>query len=165
MKNADILRMAKAMLTPAVVDESAEAPDEGDGEDSGGGSGGGGVGSLPDDGTVTLALTPEYTAAVTPTFALDDPSVLERLRGLLEFAVRMLYPKGLLSGEELPFPVYPIDEEDEFPLPDGLAAATACLAAWMLSGETKLQTAYESALDSYLATLEARMTPIVNRYR
>lgn len=161
MKNAEVLRMAKAMLTPAVEPVTDNETDDGDDptipDD-------GGVGSIPDDGVVTLALTPTYTE-VTPTFKLDDPTVLERLQVLLEFSVRALYPKGLLSGHELPAPIYPLAEDDEFPLPDGLAAATACHAAWMLTGESKLRTAYESALDGYLATLEAVMSPIVNRYR
>jgi hypothetical protein len=163
MTNAEVLRLAKAMLTPAVEEDTSTDTDDGSGDDSGG-SDGGGVGSLPDDGVATLALTPDYIA-VTPTFSLKDPITLERLQALLEFAVRMLYPKGLLAGHDLPAPVYPLDEEDEFPLPDGLAAATASLAAWMLSGEAKLKTAYDAALDGYLATLEAKLSPIVNRYR
>ncbi|MBQ7325591.1 MAG: hypothetical protein IJW98_07595 [Clostridia bacterium] len=165
MKNADVLRLAKAMLTPAVEEDTSTDtdpdPDDGSGGDSGGSDGG--VGSLPDDGVATLSLTPDYIA-VTPTFSLKDPITLERLQALLEFAVRMLYPKGLLAGHDLPAPVYPLDEEDEFPLPDDLAAATASLTAWMLSGEAKLKTAYDAALDGYLATLEAKLSPIVNRY-
>ncbi|MBO5778044.1 MAG: hypothetical protein J6R82_00590 [Clostridia bacterium] len=163
MTNAEVLRMAKAMLTPAI--EVATNPDAG--EDDGDDStipDDGGVGSIPDDGVTTLALTPEYVAT-TPTFDLDDPTVLERLQVLLEVAVRALYPKGLLSGHELPAPIYPLVGEDEFPLPENLAAATACYAAWMLTGESKLKTAYESALDGYLVTLEAKISPIVNRYR
>lgn len=163
MTNAEVLRLAKAMLTPAVEEDTSTDTDDGSGDDSGG-SDGGGVGSLPDDGVATLALTPDYIA-VTPTFSMKDPITLERLQALLEFAVRMLYPKGLLAGHDLPAPVYPLAEEDEFPLPDGLAAATASLAAWMLSGEAKLKTAYDAALDGYLATLEAKLSPIVNRYR
>lgn len=167
MTNAEVLRMAKALLTPAVEEDTSTDtdPDDGSGDDSGGSSGGG-VGSLPDDGVATLALTPDYVA-VTPTFSMKDPITLERLQALLELSVRALYPKGLLSGEELSAPVYPLEEEDEFPLPDGLAAAVACHTAWMLSGESKLRTAYQEALDGYLATLEVKSisTPIVNRYR
>lgn len=164
MTNADVLRLAKAMLTPAVEEDTSTDTDNTDPDDGSGGDSGGGPGSLPDDGVATLALTPDYIA-VTPTFSLKDPITLERLQALLEFAVRMLYPKGLLAGHDLPAPVYPLDEEDEFPLPDGLAAATASLTAWMLSGEAKLKTAYDAALDGYLATLEAKLSPIVDRYR
>jgi hypothetical protein len=164
MTNADVLRLAKAMLTPAVEEDTSTDTDNTDPDDGSGGDSGGGPGSLPDDGVATLALTPDYIA-VTPTFSLKDPITLERLQALLEFAVRMLYPKGLLAGHDLSAPVYPLDEEDEFPLPDGLATATASLAAWMLSGEAKLKTAYDAALDGYLATLEAKLSPIVDRYR
>ena len=87
MKNAEVLRMAKALLTPAVEDEPTEIPDDSD-DGSGGGSDGG-VGSLPDDGVATLALTPDYTA-VTPTFSMKDPIVLERLQALLELSVELL---------------------------------------------------------------------------
>ena len=163
MKNAEVMRMAKALLTPAIEDESTEIPDDGS-DDGSGGDSGGGVGSLPDDGVTTLAMTPD-NMAVTPTFSMKDPITLERLQALLELAVRTLYPKGLLARVELPAPIYPLDEEDEFPLPDSLAAATACLTAWMLSGEAKLKTAYDVALDGYLATLEASLSPITNRYR
>lgn len=164
MTNAEVLRMAKALLTPAVEEDTSTDTDtdDGSGDDSGGTDGG--VGSLPDDGVATLSLTPDYVA-VTPTFSMKDPITLERLQALLELSVRAHYPKGLLSGEEPSAPIYPLEEEDEFPLPDGLAAAVACHTAWMLSGEAKLKTAYEGALDGYLATLEVRSAPIVNRYR
>lgn len=135
MKNLDVLRMAAALLTPEKESSSASTETT--------------------DGTVATASV--SASAVSTT----DPLVAERLRVLLEASVRMLHSKGLLSGEDLPSPEYPLMGGGEFPLPDGLAPVAAYHAAWLLSGETHLRTAYEQGLECYLAALEAVIEPIV----
>lgn len=135
MKNLDVLRMAAALLTPEK--ESAATS----------------------SGTTDEVAAAASASAVT--VSATDPLTAERLRVLLEASVRMLYSKGLLSGEALPSPEYPLMGGGDFPLPDGLAPVAAYHAAWLLSGETHLRTAYEQGLEGYLSTVEAVIEPIV----
>ncbi len=162
MKNAEILRMAKALLTPA----SAAA----DGSATGGSGSSGAEGDNTTDLMSLTAVTTQPTGATNTatvtvvTVAVDDPLTGERLRNLLETTVRLLYPKGLLAGETLPAPAYPLVGEGDFPLPDRLAAAAAYHTAWLLTGESRLAEAYERAMEIYYSSLEADVGKIVNRY-
>lgn len=135
MKNAEVLRMAASLLTPTEETTASSATD------------------------AAVALAAETSVKV----AVNDPMVAERLRLLLETAVRMLYSKGLLSGEALPDPIYPLLGDGEFPLPDSLASVAACYSAWLMTGEDRLKTAWQTGLDGYLASLEAVISPIVKR--
>ena len=139
MKNAHVLRMAMALLTPS-EETSSRNPSSG----------------MEGEGVAVAAATPVKVS-------VNDPAVVERLRLLLEMAVRVLYGKGLLSGEDLPTLKFPLCSEDEFPLPDGLVSVAACYAAWLFTGEDRLKTAWQSSLDDYLASLEAVIEPIVKK--
>lgn len=134
MKNIEVLQMAAALLTPAEATASSAT-----------------------DTVVALA------AATPVQVSVNDPMVAERLRLLLETAVRMLYSKALLSGEVLPDPVYPLLGDGAFPLPDAMASVAACYSAWLFTGEDRLKVAWQTGLDGYLATLEAVISPIVER--
>lgn len=169
MKNAHVLRMAMALLTPAeeTVSEDTSTedtlPDEDSGSDSGSESG---PGSLPGATPTMLALTDGATsmAVTTPVkVAVNDPMVAERLRLLLDTAVGMLYGKALLADRTLPRPIYPLCADEEFPLTDSLASVTACYTAWLFTGEDRLKVAWQSGLDGYLSTLEAVIEPIGKR--
>ena len=96
---------------------------------------------------------------------MSDPMVAERLRLLLETAVRMLYCHGALSGKKPEEPIYPLLGDNEFPLPDGLASVAACYAAWLFTGEERFKLAWQSGLDGYLASLEAVIEPIVEKVK
>lgn len=159
--------MAEALLTPAVTITSSsssssdqseeEAPEQGDN-------------TIDQMSLISVSMPlsgAANTAASTTTVvtvAVDDPRIKERLRILLETTVRLLYPKGLLAGEKLPAPAYPLVGEGNFPLPDGLAAAAAYHTAWLLTGEAKLGAAFDEAMEIYYASLEASVGKIVNRY-
>ncbi|MBQ8382634.1 MAG: hypothetical protein IJX47_05435 [Clostridia bacterium] len=166
MKNAEILRMAEALLTPAVQTSSSSSSSSADSSDSGTVEGDNTIDQLSlvsvtssiDGATGTAASTTVVTVAV------DDPRIKERLRILLETTVRLLYPKGLLAGAALPTPAYPLVGEGEFPLPDGLAAAAAYHTAWLLTGETRLAAAFDEAMEIYYASLEACVAPIVRKH-
>lgn len=162
MKNAEVLRMAEALLTPTIRTSSAVTPDE--------------DGSTEGDNTIDqislMSVTTPIGGAtgtassntVVVTVAVDDPQVQERLRVLLESTVRLLYPKGLLAGKSLPAPVYPLVGAGEFPLPDELAAAAAYHTAWLLTGETRLATAFDEAMEIYYSSLESVIAPIVRKH-
>ncbi|MBQ8288848.1 MAG: hypothetical protein IJX76_08795 [Clostridia bacterium] len=159
--------MAEALLTPAVQvsssssSSSSTTPDDGATEEGD---------NTIDQLSLVTVTTPidgaSGTAASTTivTVAVDDPRIKERLRILLETTVRLLYPKGLLAGVSLPVPAYPLVGEGEFPLPDGLAAAAAYHTAWLLTGETRLATAFDEAMEIYYASLEACVAPIVRKH-
>ena len=134
MQYAHVLRMTMALLTPA---EETSA----------------GIGS----DAIALAVATPVKVSV------NDPAVVERVRLLLETAVRMLYGKGLLAGERFPEPKSPFCGEEEIPLPDGLISVAACYAAWLFTGEERLKIAWQSGLDGYLASLEAVIEPIKSK--
>ena len=170
MRNAEILRMAKALLTPLIV--SNDSPSSSDSSDGSGSGSGNGIGSGSGSGGSSISLVSlvdvsnvSKTASTTiMTVDVEDPHINERLRILLETTVRLLYPKGLLAGEDLPAPAYPLVGEGEFPLPDSLAAAAAYHTAWLLTGETKLASAFEEAMEIYYTSLEACVAPIVRKH-
>ena len=165
MKNAEVLRMAEALLTPS-VSTTLSSPSEG------------GESETPEKGDDTIGQISLVTfpsaantatgmassSAVLVTVALEDPALQERLRVLLESTVRMLYPKGLLAGKELPRPIYPLVMSGDFPLPDSLAAPAAYHTAWLLTGESRLATAYNRAMEIYYSSLEAAIAPIVRKH-
>lgn len=166
MKNAEVLRMAEALLTPAVqTSTSSSSSSSGSDESTEEGDNTTSLMSLVDVNT-SLSGASSTAAATTTivTVAVDDPRIKERLRVLLETTVRLLYPKGLLSGELLSAPAYPLVGEDDFPLPDSLAAAAAYHTAWLLTGETRLASAYDEAMEIYYASLEACVAPIVRKH-
>ena len=169
MKNAYVLRMAMALLTPAEESASEDTSaddtvtDDGSGSDDGSASG---PGNIPGATPTMLSLTDGATStAVTTTVkvAVNDPMVVDRLRILLDTAVGMLYGKALLSYRTLPRPSYPLRADEEFPLPDALASVAACYAAWLFTGEERLKLAWQGGLDGYLSTLEAVIEPIGKR--
>ncbi len=160
MKNAHVLRMAVALLTPA---EETASDGTSDSTTSSGGTSSGGTSS---GGTTLVSLAATETTVPTASIvkvSLGDPMVAERLRLLLETAVRMLYCKGVLSGKKMEEPIYPLLGDKEFPLPDALASVAACYAAWLFTGEERLRIAWQSGLDGYLASLEAVIEPIVEK--
>ena len=166
MKNAHVLRMAAALLTPA--DESASGGTSAGGtSDSGTSNGGTSTTTPPSSGGTTLV---SLTDGAVPTVSIvkvsmSDPMVAERLRLLLETAVRMLYCYGVLSGKKMEEPIYPLLGDNEFPLPDALASVAACYAAWLFTGEERFKLAWQSGLDGYLASLEAVIEPIVEKVK
>ena len=169
MKNAHVLRMAMALLTPAeeTVSEDTSTDDntadDGSGSDNGAGNT---PGNLPGATPTAFALTDGATsmAATSPVkVAVKDPVVAERLRILLDTAVGMLYGKALLADRMLPRPIYPLCADEDFPLPDSLASVAACYTAWLFTGEDRLKVAWQSGLDGYLSTLEAVIEPIGKR--
>ncbi len=156
--------MAEALLTPAVVESSSSSSSsssDGDTEE------GDNTTSLMSLVTVTSSLDGAVSTSASTTIvtvAVDDPRIKERLRILLETTVRLLYPKGLLAGAALPTPAYPLVGEGVFPLPDELAAAAAYHTAWLLTGETRLATAFDEAMEIYYSSLEAHIAPIVRKH-
>ena len=157
--------MAEALLTPSISTVSSQTPPAEEEE-------------APEKGDdtinqISLVTMPSLISGATGTavsttvlvsVALEDPQVQERLRILLESTVRLLYPKGLLAGKALPAPVYPLVMAGEFPLPDSLAAAAAYHTAWLLTGESRLATAFDEAMEIYYSSLESVIAPIVRKH-
>lgn len=154
--------MAEALLTPAIVESSSSSSssdnttEEGDNTTD--------LMSLVSVTTPTGGASNTASATTIVTVAVDDPRIQERLRILLETTVRLLYPKGLLAGKVLPAPAYPLVGEGVFPLPDELAAAAAYHTAWLLTGETKLASAFDEAMEIYYSSLEAHIAPIIRKH-
>lgn len=164
MKNAEILRMAEALLTPAIVESSSSSSSSSSDSTTEEGDNTTNLMSLVSVTTPMGSASNTASTTTIVTVAVDDPSIQERLRILLETTVRLLYPKGLLAGKALPAPAYPLVGEGEFPLPDELAAAAAYHTAWLLTGETKLATAFDEAMEIYYSSLEAHVAPIVRKH-
>ena len=166
MKNAEVLRMAEALLTPSIRTVSSSTPPAEEDDTA----------TEKGDNTIdqiSLVTVPSLMSGATGTaasttvlvsVALEDPQVQERLRILLESTVRLLYPKGLLAGKALPAPSYPLVMAGEFPLPDSLAAAAAYHTAWLLTGESRLATAFNEAMEIYYSSLESVIAPIVRKH-
>ena len=157
--------MAQALLTPSVSTLSpSTSPEEGEEDSTQKGDDTIGQISLVTVPTaVNTATGMASSSAVLVTVALEDPALQERLRVLLESTVRLLYPKSQLAGA-MPAPVYPLVMSGEFPLPDSLAAAAAYHTAWLLTGESRLATAFNRAMDIYYSSLEAFVSPIVRKH-
>ncbi len=117
---------------------------------------------IPPEAPVKVAEGEEAPSA--ESLAITRLQKVERLRGMLDATVRLLYPKGLLSDASLAAPVLPLPAEGEFPLPDSLAAAAAFHTAWLFSAESRLQNAYSAALEAYLHSLPAVVEPIIRRH-
>ena len=165
MKNAHVLRMAAALLTPAEELASEESANGGSSDD---GSSDGGSSTAPPSsgGTTLMSLTDGAVPTVSIVkVSMSDPMVAERLRLLLETAVRMLYCHGVLSGKKMEEPIYPLLGDNEFPLPDALASVAACYTAWLFTGEERFKLAWQCGLDGYLASLEAVIEPIVEKVK